>query len=91
MNGLWRDLRVGDKVSIACMPTEFSQPGYYLHGGTLRLYEHLVASRIVLKVSELDEWGLPWVEYTWSTEEGDEEYHFLAVNHNGLERIDDKN
>lgn len=86
MPELWRDLRVGDCIRIACLPEKFSRPGYLLHEDTRQLYEHLIAERAVLTVARIDDWGMPWIEYVWHTDAG-EEHHSLMVNHDSLERV----
>ena len=34
MDEPWRDLRVGDRIRLVTMPSEFAQPGYILNGFT---------------------------------------------------------
>jgi len=86
MNEVWRSLKVGDRIRIAHMPTEFSQADYFLHEDTRSLYEHLIAEQAVLIVVKTDEWDVPWIDYVWLNG-GTEVHHSLAVNHGGLERV----
>ena len=89
MSELWRDLQVGDQIQIVRVPKEFSQRGYYIHADTLRVYERLITAGTVLTVDRIDESGLPWVEFSCENEDGQQEFHSLAVNHDGLERVVD--
>lgn len=70
------------------MPREFAEsPGtYLLHNETRELYEHLIATAVVLSVTEIDGWGVPWIEYTWF-HNSIEEFHSLGLNHDGLESV----
>lgn len=36
---LWQELKVGDKVLLVTLPSEFHQPDYYIHKDTLRVYK----------------------------------------------------
>ena len=85
MDEFWRSLRIGDRVRLAHVPVEFtSAPDTYrLHGETLELYQHLVAESAILTVSEIDDWNVPWIDYTW-VRNGVEEFHSLGLNHDGL-------
>ncbi len=86
MPELWRDLQVGDRIRITQMPSEFSSPGYFLHEDTRKLYEHLVAEQAILTVETIDSTNRPLIGYIW-IQDGVEEFHALAVNHGGLERL----
>lgn len=88
MDELWRTLRVADRVRIVHIPQDFaSAPDTYrLHPETEELYRHLVAQSAVLTVKEIDDWNVPWIDYTWVRPDGTEEFHSLGLNHDGLER-----
>jgi hypothetical protein len=81
---LHKRLKIGDRVRLVHLPTEFSQPGYHLHRDTLRVYKRLVALRKTLTVNEIDSYRLPWVQFRLRREDGGYEHHFLAINHDGL-------
>jgi hypothetical protein len=83
---IWRELTVGDRVRIVTYPSDFYQPGYYVHAETAEVYRHLIAEKAILTVHRIDEFGSPWVEYCWTIEDGETEWHSLMVNHTGLER-----
>ncbi len=82
----WRQLRVGDRVRIIRMPTDFSRPGYYVHENTVALYQHLIDEGCIVVVTEIDDQGLPRIEFEWETAEGTE-YHGLAINDDSWERV----
>jgi hypothetical protein len=57
-----------------------------MHDETRAAYRHLIDTQHVLCVSRIDDDGYPWVEFTIETEDGETEYHYLMLNHDGLER-----
>jgi hypothetical protein len=79
----WRDLCVGDRIRLVAMPSDFAQPGYYLHPSTRRVYARLIARRRSVRVFRIDEWGLPWIRCNFRRKDGRWEYHTLAFNHDG--------
>ena len=81
----WRNLKVGDRVRIVRLPTEFSSPGYQVHDDTVALYQHLIDQGCVLTIDEVDDSGRPRVEYEWVKPEG-VEYHGLLINDDSWER-----
>ena len=88
MDDLWRSLRIGDRVRIVSIPHCFAGASttYHLDGETRELYEHLVAENAVLTVNEIDDWEVPWIDYSW-VRNGIEELHSLGLNHYELERV----
>ncbi len=87
MDESWRDLRVGDRIRLVRMPSEFDQAGYYLHRDTRRVYKRLIERRRPVRVYEIDEWGLPWIECRFRRKDGWWERHSLAFNHDGWVRV----
>ncbi len=87
MDKSWRDLRVGDRIRLVAMPSEFAQSGYLLPPCTRRVYERLIARRRPVRIYRIDEWGLPWVRCNFREEDGRRGYHSLAFNHDGWERV----
>lgn len=89
MDDLWRNLRVGDRVRIVHVPLEFASAPetYCLHDETRELYERLIIKAAILIVTEIDDWDVPWIDYTWVRSDGVEEFHSLGLNHDGLERV----
>ena len=87
---LWRTLRVGDKVRITEIPAEFLTPGYTIFPETMRAYKRLIARRRPLRIARIDEWGLPWVDFQFQLKDGRWEYHSLAINHDGLVKVQAK-
>ncbi len=89
MDQLWRTLQIGDRVRIAHVPLEFSSApeSYRLDPETEELYLHLAKEAAVLTVTEIDDWGVPWIDYLWVRPTGTVEHHSLGLNHDGLERV----
>jgi hypothetical protein len=84
---LWRTLKVNDQIRIVEVPTEFSRPGYYIHRDTLRAYKRLVARGRPLRICEIDAWCIPWIHFRFRRSNGRLEYHWLAVNHDGIVKV----
>ena len=86
---MWRDLRLGDKIRIVRIPALLDEPRY--HNGdwedTLELYRTLIASNLVLTISEIDEFGRPWIEHETRDEDGTEHSHSLAMDDNSWVRV----
>src|SRR5437660_3280918 len=74
----WRKLRVGDRIRLVRLPSEFNQPGYYLHRETRQVYKRLIERRRPLRVYKIDEWGLPWIRCRFRRKDGSWEYNSLA-------------
>jgi hypothetical protein len=88
MNQPWRKLRVGDRIRIIRLPTEWNiVPGYHVPPCTRRLYKRLITRRRPVRISEIDEWGLPWIHCKFRRPNGGWEYHFLAVNDDSWVRV----
>jgi len=80
-------LRVGDRVRIVRMPTDFSKPGYYVHADTRCAYKRLIARGRSLRVFNVDEFGLPWVRFRFKRKNGTWEHHELAINDDSWVRV----
>jgi hypothetical protein len=81
---LWRRLKIGDRVRIVHVPSDFTRPGYGIHRDTLRAYRRLIERGRPLRVYKIDDWDLPWVQFRFRRKDGRIEYHYLAINHDGL-------
>jgi hypothetical protein len=57
-----------------------------MHDETRDIYKHLIDSGLILEVSELDDDGYPWVRFQVTTDEDEIEYHWLMLNHDGIQR-----
>ena len=86
----WRSLRVGERVRLLGMPPEFSQPGYYLHSDTRRVYRLLVKRGRSLRVRRIDEYGAPWAECRFRKRNGSVDRHWLAFTHDGWIKVQRK-
>jgi len=85
MNDHWQQLKVGDRIRIVRLPSEFSRPDYQVHDDTIALYRHLIDEGCVLVVDEIDDKGRPRIEYEWNKPAG-VEYHGLLINDDSWER-----
>ena len=83
----WQTLRVGDRIRLVRMPSEFARPGYQLHRSTRQLYKRLIERARSLRVYEIDEWGLPNIACRFRQPDGMWVHHFLAINHDGWVRV----
>lgn len=84
---LWRKLRHGDRVKIVHLPLEFSTQEYTLHDETQAAYRYLIDNEVVLCVTEIDDQGFPWVDFTMEATDGETEYHSLMLNHDGIQLV----
>ena len=86
----WRNLRLGDKVRIVRIPSELSEP-HYQDGEweeTFALYRTLISEVVELTVSEIDEFGCPWIEYATIDKSGVAVSNSLSLNDDSWERAD---
>ena len=86
MSDSWRKLKLGDRVRIVRIPSDFSLPGYYVDAETVALYEHLISEGSILTIDEIDDRGLPRIEFCWKKHNGDE-FHGLALNDDSWELV----
>ena len=89
-NNNWRNLKLGDSVRIVRIPSQFSEPRYQ-NGDwedTFALYRTLIAGNVVLTISEIDEFGRPWVEHDMLDSNGNVTSNALAVDDDSWVRID---
>ncbi|MEX2121804.1 MAG: hypothetical protein WD847_19635 [Pirellulales bacterium] len=84
---LWRSLKVGDRIRLVHMPTEFSQKEYLIHRDTLRAYRRLIARQRSLRICEIDEGGCPWIQFRFKKKDARWEHHWLLLNHDGLVKV----
>lgn len=87
MGETWRALKVDDRIRLVHLPPEWDRPGYHLPSGTRRLVRRLITCGRSLRVSEVDEWGAPWVECRFRRPGGGWEYHSLAITEGGWVRV----
>jgi hypothetical protein len=81
---IWKRLKIGDRVRLVHMPTEFFQPEYFVHQSTLRAYRRVIARRRPQRIFQIDACGVPWIKFRFRMKNGKWEHHWLAVNHDGL-------
>jgi hypothetical protein len=84
---LWRGLKVGDRIRLTEIPSEFLQEGYFIHRDTMRVYKKLLARRRPLRIYEIDEYGYPWIMCRFPRKDDQWEWHTLAFNHDGFVRV----
>ncbi len=87
MTESWRDLRVGDRIRIVRLPTEWNRKGYYVPPSTRRLYLQLIRRRRSVRVNRIDESALPWIACKFRSKDGSWQHHFLAVNDDSWVRV----
>jgi hypothetical protein len=75
----WRKLRIGDRVRFVRIPGE-DIPAYHLHAETKRAYRMVIARGRAVRVYEIDDWGIPWVQFRLKDKRGRWEYHSMALN-----------
>jgi len=83
----WRNLSVGDRIRIVRMPSGVDAPGYTFSDETRRLSQKLIARRRFVRVSQVDDDGLPWIHCRIRRKSGLWEYHWLAVNDDSWVRV----
>lgn len=81
----WRALRIGDRIRFVSMPTGFSTDD--CHEETLEAYRTLITRGRPVRVSELDEWNMPWIRFRVRLLDGRWEHHSLLINHDGWVRV----
>jgi hypothetical protein len=84
MTDFWRVLRVGDTVRVVAWPQELYEDR--LHNETRELYKWLIDTRTVLRIVEIDAWGLPYGE-VFRVVGHTKQAEYLALNHGGLEIV----
>jgi hypothetical protein len=77
-------LQVGDRVRVVAWPPEFERSR--LHAETTRFYERVIEEGIVLKVSRIDDFGVPYGDVMVVTD-GIEEWHSVGLNHSEVEVV----
>ena len=83
----WQSLKVGDRIRIVRLPSEIEKPGYVFPECTRRLYELLIKRGRPLRISEIDEWSIPWIWCRTKDEDGSWTHHALAVNDDSWVRV----
>lgn len=87
MKEAWRELRVGDRVRVVRMPSDWDAPGYFVPTCTRRLYRRLIGRRRSVRVYKIDESGVPWIACRFQKNDGSWEYHLLAMNDDSWIRV----
>ena len=83
----WRQLRVGERIRIVHMPSDFARPGYFVHRSTRRIYRRLIDRRRSVRIHRIDEYNMPWIHCQCRRKDGRIEYHYLLINHDGWVRV----
>ena len=75
-----RRLRVGDRIRFVRMPVgdreQFEKTG---DDFTVRVLQRLIDGAVVCTIARIDEYGLPWFDYAFVNDSGEDEDHALAV------------
>ncbi len=80
----YKDLTPGDWIRLVAIPPEFLAPGICFPRETRQLYERLIRLRRRVKVSEIDDWGYPWIAYRHRDPSGRWLSHFLMIGEHDL-------
>lgn len=84
----WRELKVGDRVRIVRLPSDFSVPGHRVDEELVNYYGYLIDRSEVHRIVFIDEWGKPWIEYDYRSADGEfQSQHSLALNDDSWERV----
>ena len=84
------DLKVGDVVKMVRVPQcVLKSPPLLRDGmdGFKRVYQRAVARGSRLRVTWIDEYGFPWVEYQFKNKRGEWEYHAMQVEDDSYDII----
>ena len=87
MHEPWRNLRIGDRIRITHILSEYLKPNYTFPDETRELYEHLIERRQILTIDEICDHNLPWVSYEQTMDDGEVVYHSLAVDDDSWELV----
>ena len=87
---LWQKLRVGDRIRLTEVPSEYFAKGYYTHPDTIRTYKRLLRRKRPLRIAWIDEYGHPWIRCRFPRKKGGWEWHTMAFSHGGFVRIKPK-
>jgi len=80
---LWRRLCVGDRIRLVKIPLDFLDwPA--LHLETKQAYRYLLNRRRPVTVWQIDEYGMPWVEFRFRDRSGRLRHDTMAMNHGGI-------
>jgi hypothetical protein len=86
---LWRQLRVGDRIRLVRLPTDFFVwPSLWRE--TKDAYRYLLNRRSPVTVFQIDEYGYPWVAFQFRNKRGKMGYHWMAMNHGGIAIVKSK-
>jgi len=74
-------LKVGDRIRITKIPGE-GISSYYLHPETKAVYKKILARKRAVRISEIDEYGVPWYICKFRCQNGKWAMHFLSIAEN---------
>src|SRR5665213_2831494 len=80
MAGRWRRLRVNDLIRVIGIPKDWDKPNHPIDPSTRDLFERLITRRRPLRICEIDERGIPWIQCRFRLPNGDWDDHSLAVD-----------
>ncbi|MDC0936010.1 hypothetical protein OAS39_06965 [Pirellulales bacterium] len=82
----WRELRPGDSLRLRCVPkfdleqrVREQQHGVELAGLTADTLERILELDPIVTIDRVDEDGAPWFEYELKSDDGEIEYHSIAI------------
>lgn len=83
----WRDLRVGDRVRIVRLPSDWNRPDWHVDLSTRQLYRKLIARKRSVRVYRVDELGQPWIQGRRRLRVGGWMYWSLAIADDSWVRV----
>lgn len=76
----YEDLAVGQKIRITKIPDSDLAKYERTHDDfTVRVLRRLVDTQQAVTITEIDEHGKPWFDYSFTNDEGEREIHSLAI------------
>ena len=84
----YRKLCINDVVILIRIPEPVKMTVCSLRDGPdgiLRVYQRAMDKKSMLRVYLIDEYGYPWVEYSFKNKSNIYEYHFMMVDDDAYE------
>ena len=73
-------LKKGMKIKFISIPTHDLKQFEKTHDNfTTSIFQKIIDEAKILTITEIDEYGYPWFEYNFINEDGEKEYHSIAI------------
>ena len=80
MSDNWRNLRIGDRIRILCMPPVFSRANYQIAPETLAFYELLISTGEAIEIDDFLDDGTPVASYIDRRKPENPVFHGLMID-----------